>query len=83
MRTTGAELVQKVSNSRADAIATAVVRNEETSDAAGADLAPTPIFEKDGQFWFWDETSTHALGPYLTRDEAQARLQEYAESLGC
>lgn len=81
MRTTGAELLTKVSNNRADQIAEAIKQNIETVDS-GTDIAPTPIFEKDGQFWFWDETWAHALGPYLTRDEAQARLQEYAESLG-
>lgn len=74
--------MQKVSTNRADQIANAVAKNEETSLPGGTDLAPTPIFEKDGKFFFWDETWTIAKGPYNTREEAQAGLQKYAESLG-
>jgi hypothetical protein len=78
---TGAELMQKVSTRRADEIAAAVTKNEETSDS-GTDLAPTPIFVKDGKFFFWNETWTNSYGPFDTKDQAQIELQKYAESLG-
>jgi len=77
---TGAELLQKVSKSRADEIAAAVTKNEQTSDAS-ADLAPTPIFVKDGKFFFWDETWVNSYGPFDTKEQAQTELQKYAESL--
>jgi hypothetical protein len=79
---TGAELLQKVSTRRADEIAVAVTKNEQTSDASGTDLAPTPIFVKDGKFFFWDETWMNSYGPFDTKEQAQIELQKYAESLG-
>jgi hypothetical protein len=77
----GAEILQKFSTRRADEIAQAATKNEETSDSS-ADLAPTPIFVKDGKFFFWDETWANPYGPFDTREQAQIELQKYAESLG-
>lgn len=78
---TGEELVQKVQQMNNKEISAAIA-NEGKPDQADADLAPTPIFTKDGKFFFYDETWANALGPFDTREQAQAELQKYAESLG-
>lgn len=44
--------------------------------------APDPIFEKEGKFFFWDETWTGQHGPFDTREDALAGMRKYAESLG-
>lgn len=84
MTITGAELILKFAKGRADDIAIAVAKNEQTAntDAGGSDLAPNPIFVKDGKFFFYDETWTNEYGPYDTREQAQTALQKYSESLG-
>lgn len=64
------------------------VRRADTIDSKpipriAADMqAPDPIFEREGKFFFWDETWTNEQGPFNTREEAQAALRKYAESLG-
>lgn len=44
--------------------------------------APEAIFEKDGKFFFWDETWANSQGPFDTREAAQEGMRKYAESLG-
>ncbi len=48
--------------------------------------APDIVFqdEKDGKWYFWDETWSNAHGPYESKDEADEKLNEYCEvELGC
>lgn len=37
-----------------------------------------PIVEKDGKWYFWNETWSDLEGPYNTKVEAQAGMREYA-----
>jgi hypothetical protein len=68
--------------------AASYVRRADTIDSkpinriAGEMTAPDPVFEKEGKFYFYDETWTNAFGPFETREEGQAALRKYAESLG-
>lgn len=47
---------------------------------AEAPKANTPIFEEDGKWWFWDET-TDRRGPYDSREDAESKLAEYCAHL--
>ena len=38
-----------------------------------------PVFEKDGKWYFWDETWAYEYGPYSTEEEARFRLDLYVE----
>jgi hypothetical protein len=40
-----------------------------------------PVFEKDGLWYFWDETWSDALGPYQSEFAARMACKEYAENL--
>lgn len=37
-----------------------------------------PVHERDGKFWFWDETWTDEYGPYETKEAADRGCLEYA-----
>ncbi|CAA2141379.1 hypothetical protein [Hyphomicrobium sp. ghe19] len=56
---------------------------------SSADLYPptekwgSPLFEKDGQWFFYDETWANTHGPYINRDAAKRALHAYCwETLG-
>ena len=40
-----------------------------------------PFFQKDGKYYFWDETDADSLGPYDTPDEAIQGLKDYCAYL--
>lgn len=44
--------------------------------------ARDPIHEEDGRWYFWDETWSSRIGPFLSRPGAAAYLRMYARSLG-
>jgi len=35
----------------------------------------------DNTYWFWDETWTDEIGPFLTEDIANKKASEYGKSL--
>jgi hypothetical protein len=39
------------------------------------------IFEKDGEWFFWDETWTYAHGPYESYEETEKAQKRYCEWL--
>lgn len=39
------------------------------------------VFKQNGEWWFWDETDSHMIGPYRSRDEAADKMAEYAAML--
>lgn len=43
-----------------------------------------PVFkdEKDGKWYFWNETWSDPLGPYDTKEEAHREFRRYCEILG-
>lgn len=41
----------------------------------------SPVHERDGQWWFWDEVWASELGPYESELEAREALKRYAEQL--
>jgi ABC-type ATPase with predicted acetyltransferase domain len=40
-----------------------------------------PIFEENGQWFFWDETWSDPYGPYASRKEAVEALRKYIDYL--
>jgi len=40
-----------------------------------------PLFQKDGLWYFWDETWGHYLGPYESHGSADAALTRYTKYL--
>lgn len=41
------------------------------------------VFEKDGQWWFWDETYSEYHGPFDTKEESiEACIKYSTEVLG-
>lgn len=39
------------------------------------------VHERDGQFYFWDETEVNEIGPYATKQDAVKALDEYIRTL--
>lgn len=39
------------------------------------------VFERQGQFYFWDEVGADSYGPYDTDEEARKALSKYCEFL--
>ena len=35
------------------------------------------IIEKDGAWWFWDETWTDLIGPYKSEKDAKKHFKDY------
>jgi hypothetical protein len=44
-------------------------------------ILETPIHEKDGSWYFWDETYTKEHGPFVSRHDCASALREYARGL--
>jgi hypothetical protein len=40
-----------------------------------------PVHEKDGQWWFFDETWADEYGPYATEELADEAVKQYAAYL--
>lgn len=40
-----------------------------------------PVFEDNGQWFFWDETWTQFLGPFQSESNARDAAKEYGEYL--
>lgn len=40
-----------------------------------------PFFQKDGKYFFWDETEADYCGPYDTPEEAKQGLIDYCKFL--
>jgi hypothetical protein len=40
-----------------------------------------PLFEREGKWYFWDETWSGYHGPYDTKEIVLQALKEYAENL--
>jgi len=40
-----------------------------------------PVHERDGLWYFYDETWANELGPYPTEDHARVALREYVRAL--
>ena len=40
-----------------------------------------PVFQENGQWWFWDETWTNKHGPYQNEDHSRGMLCIYCEYL--
>ena len=40
-----------------------------------------PVFEREGKWFFYDETWSDSIGPFETRGEATTQLAEYARKL--
>jgi len=38
------------------------------------------LFERDGKFWFWDETWSNEYGPFSCRKEAQLEYKIYCDT---
>lgn len=41
-----------------------------------------PVHEFDGSWYFWDETWSSRIGPFLTEDRARNMLEEYCKYIG-
>jgi len=39
------------------------------------------VHQRDGSWWFWDESQSHEIGPYLTQKSALCGLDKYIEYL--
>jgi hypothetical protein len=42
---------------------------------------PEVVYEHEGKWYFWDEIYSDSLGPYKTKEEAEAACRRYAEQL--
>jgi len=40
-----------------------------------------PVFERNGKWFFWDETWAHEHGPFLTEKQARAEMKLYVNWL--
>lgn len=40
-----------------------------------------PVFEENGEWWFWDEIWVDRLGPYPTEEKANKELKRYCEDV--
>lgn len=38
-----------------------------------------PLYEKDGKWYFWDETWSNSYGPFDTEDIAKDKLKNYCK----
>lgn len=41
----------------------------------------SPIFEREGKWFFWDETWSYDYGPFDTEEEAKRNLKAYTRFL--
>jgi len=41
----------------------------------------TPVHQFHGQWYFWNETWSHRIGPYLTKESAYIGLNNYVAAL--
>ena len=62
--------------------ATKVMAGEDLLDLEGtAYRGISPLFEEDGQWFFWDVTWSDKHGPYQDKDRALTACLTYAEGL--
>jgi len=44
-------------------------------------IVTDPVFQRDGKWYFWDETWANEEGPYASESECRTKLIEYAKHL--
>ena len=47
----------------------------------GSDFSKDPVFQKDGNWFFYNETWAHAVGPFLNEPAARTALEYYCKTL--
>lgn len=58
--------------------------NEYYTEGSNSYTINPVMFDYEEELWcFWDETWTHAYGPYATEFLANLELQKYARYLNC